>query len=75
MSAADAAKKAKADWYAKNVLELYDLADYNDKADLCEKYAIEEPGEAVTDPHDYFLSALQSTSIRNWGSMPRMQTF
>lgn len=67
MSAADAAKKAKADWYAKNVLELYDLADYNDKADLCEKYAIEEPGEAVTDPHDYFLSALQKHFYKELG--------
>lgn len=59
MTAADAAKKAKADWYAKIVLGLYDLTDYNDKADLCEKYGIEEPGEAVTDLHDYFLTALQ----------------
>lgn len=59
MTAADAAKKAKADWYAKNVLELYDLTDYNDKADLCEEYGIEAPGEAVTNPHDYFLTALQ----------------
>ena len=67
MSAADAAKKAKADWYAKNVLELYDLADYNDKADLCEKYAIEEPGEAVTDPHDYFLTALQKHFYKELG--------
>lgn len=67
MSAADAAKKAKADWYAENVLELYDLADYNDKADLCEKYGIEEPGEAVTNPHDYFLSALQKHFYKELG--------
>lgn len=67
MSAADAAKKAKADWYAKNVLELYDLADYNDKADLCEKYGIEAPGEAVTNPHDYFLTALQKHFYKELG--------
>lgn len=67
MSAADAAKKAKADWYAKNVLELYDLADYNDKADLCEKYGIEEPGEEVTNPHDYFLTALQKHFYKELG--------
>lgn len=67
MSAADAAKKAKADWYAKNVLELYDLADYNDKADLCEEYGIEEPGEAVTDLHDYFLNALQKHFYKELG--------
>lgn len=67
MSAADAAKKAKADWYAENVLELYDLADYNDKADLCEKYAIEEPGEEVTNPHDYFLNALQKHFYKELG--------
>lgn len=67
MSAADAAKKAKADWYAENVLELYDLADYNDKADLCEKYGIEEPGEAVADLHDYFLNALQKHFYKELG--------
>lgn len=67
MTAADAAKKAKADWYAKNVLELYDLADYNDKADLCEKYAIEAPGEAVTNLHDYFLTALQKHFYKELG--------
>lgn len=63
MSAADAAKKAKADWYAETVLRFYDLTDYNDKADLCEKYGIEEPGEAVTDLHDYFLNALQNKEL------------
>lgn len=67
MSAADAAKKAKADWYAENVLGLYDLTDYNDKADLCEKYGIEEPGEAVTDLHDYFLTALQKHFYKELG--------
>lgn len=67
MTAADAAKKAKADWYAKNVLELYDLTDYNDKADLCEKYGIEAPGEAVTNPHDYFLTALQKHFYKELG--------
>ena len=67
MSAADAAKKAKADWYAENVLEIYDLADYNDKADLCEKYGIEEPGEEVTNPHDYFLTALQKHFYKELG--------
>lgn len=67
MSAADAAKKAKADWYAKNVLGLYDLTDYNDKADLCKEYGIEEPGEAVTDLHDYFLTALQKHFYKELG--------
>ena len=67
MSAADAAKKAKADWYAKIVLELYDLNNYNDKADLCKKYGIEEPGDAVTDPHDYFLTALQKHFYKELG--------
>lgn len=67
MSAADAAKKAKADWYAENVLRFYDLTDYNDKADLCEKYGIEEPGEAVTDLHDYFLNALQKHFYKELG--------
>ena len=67
MSAADAAKKAKADWYAKIVLEPYDLNNYNDKADLCEQYGIEEPGEAVTDLHDYFLNALQKHFYKELG--------
>jgi hypothetical protein len=67
MTAADAAKKAKADWYAENVLGLYDLTDYNDKADLCEKYGIEEPGEEVTNPHDYFLTALQKHFYKELG--------
>ena len=67
MSAADAAKKAKADWYAENVLGLYDLTDYNDKADLCKEYGIEEPGEAVTDLHDYFLTALQKHFYKELG--------
>ena len=67
MTAADAAKKAKADWYAKNVLELYDLADYNDKADLCEKYGIEAPGEADTNLRDYFLTALQKHFYKELG--------
>lgn len=67
MSAADAAKKAKADWYAENVLGLYDLENYNDKADLCEQYGIEEPGEAVTDLHDYFLTALQKHFYKELG--------
>lgn len=67
MSAADAAKKAKADWYAKIVLEPYDLNNYNDKADLCEQYGIEEPGEAVTDLHDYFLTALQKHFYKELG--------
>lgn len=67
MSAADAAKKAKADWYAENVLGLYDLTDYNDKADLCEEYGIEAPGEAVTDLHDYFLTALQKHFYKELG--------
>ena len=67
MSAADAAKKAKADWYAENVLGLYDLTDYNDKADLCKEYGIEEPGDAVTDPHDYFLTALQKHFYKELG--------
>lgn len=67
MSAANAAKKAKADWYAETVLRFYDLTDYNDKADLCEKYGIEEPGEAVTDLHDYFLNALQKHFYKELG--------
>lgn len=67
MSAAAAAKKAKADWYAETVLGFYDLTDYNDKADLCEKYGIEEPGEAVTDLHDYFLNALQKHFYKELG--------
>lgn len=67
MSAADAAKKAKADWYAETVLRFYDLTDYDDKADLCEKYGIEEPGEAVTDLHDYFLNALQKHFYKELG--------
>lgn len=67
MSAADAAKKAKVDWYAENVLGLYDLTDYNDKADLCKEYGIEEPGEAVTDLHDYFLTALQKHFYKELG--------
>lgn len=67
MSAADAAKKAKADWYAENVLGLYDLENYNDKADLCEQYGIEAPGEAVTDLHDYFLTALQKHFYKELG--------
>ena len=67
MSAAAAAKKAKADWYAETVLRFYDLTDYNDKADLCEKYGIEEPGEAVTDLHDYFLNALQKHFYKELG--------
>lgn len=67
MSAADAAKQAKADWYAENVLELYNLTDYNDKADLCEEYGIEEPSEAVTNLHDYFLTALQKHFYKELG--------
>ena len=67
MTAADAAKKAKADWYAENVLGLYNLENYNDKADLCEKYGIEAPGEAVTNPHDYFLTALQKHFYKELG--------
>ena len=67
MSAADAAKKAKADWYAENVLEIYDLNNYNDKADLCKEYGIEEPGEAVTNLHDYFLTALQKHFYKELG--------
>lgn len=68
MSAADAAKKAKADWYAENVLGLYELTDGNyNKADLCKEYGIEEPGEAVTDLHDYFLTALQKHFYKEQG--------
>lgn len=67
MSAADAAKKAKADWYAENVLGLYDLTDNNDKADLCKEYGIEAPGEAVTDLHGYFLTALQKHFYKELG--------
>lgn len=67
MSAADAAKKAKADWYAENVLGLYDLTDYNDKADLCKEYGIEAPGEAVTNLYDYFLTALQKHFYKELG--------
>ena len=67
MTAADAAKKAKADWYAENVLGLYNLENYSDKADLCEKYGIEEPGEEVTNPHDYFLTALQKHFYKELG--------
>lgn len=67
MGAADAAKKAKADWYAENVLGLYDLTDNNDKADLCKEYGIEEPGEAVTNLHDYFLTALQKHFYKELG--------
>ena len=67
MSAADAAKKAKADWYAENVLGLYDLENYSDKADLCKEYGIEAPGEAVTDLHDYFLTALQKHFYKELG--------
>lgn len=67
MTAADAAKKAKADWYAENVLGLYNLENYSDKADLCKQYGIEEPGEAVTDLHDYFLTALQKHFYKELG--------
>lgn len=67
MTAADAAKKAKADWYAETVLRFYDLTDNNDKADLCKEYGIEEPGEAVTDLHDYFLNALQKHFYKELG--------
>ena len=49
------------------MLGFYDLTDYNDKADLCEKYGIEEPGEAVTDLHDYFLNALQKHFYKELG--------
>lgn len=67
MSAADVAKKAKADWNAENVLGIYDLTDYDDKADLCEEYGIEAPGEAVTNLHDYFLNALQKHFYKELG--------
>lgn len=67
MSAADAAKKAKADWYAETVLGLYDLNNYNDKADLCEQYGIEAPGEAVANLYDYFLNALQKHFYKELG--------
>lgn len=67
MTAADAAKKAKADWYAEIVLGLYDLEDDNDKADLCKEYGIEAPGEAVTNLHDYFLTALQKHFYKEQG--------
>lgn len=67
MTAADAAKKAKADWYAENVLGLYDLTDYSDKADLCKQYGIEAPGAAVTNLHDYFLTALQKHFYKELG--------
>ena len=67
MSAADAAKKAKADWYAKIVLEIHDLNSYNDRDDFCREYGIEEPGEAVTDLHDYFLTALQKCFYKELG--------
>lgn len=68
MTAADAAKKAKADWYAESVLGLYKLTDGNyNKADLCKEYGIEEPGEAVTDLHDYFLTALQKHFYKELG--------
>lgn len=67
MSAADAAKKAKADWYAESVLGLYDLTDDNDKADLCEEYGIEAPGAAVANLHDYFLNALQKHFYKELG--------
>lgn len=68
MSAADAAKKAKADWYAETVLGLYELTDGNyNKADLCKEYGIEEPSEAVTDLHDYFLTALQKHFYKEQG--------
>lgn len=68
MSAADAAKKAKADRYAESVLGLYKLTDGNyNKADLCKEYGIEEPGEAVTDLHDYFLTALQKHFYKELG--------
>lgn len=68
MSAADAAKKAKADWNAENVLGLYELTDGNyNKADLCEEYGIEAPGEAVTNLHDYFLNALQKHFYKELG--------
>lgn len=67
MTAADAAKKAKADWYAETVLGFYDLTDNNDKADLCKEYGIEAPGEAVTDLHDYFLTALQKHFYKELG--------
>lgn len=67
MSAADTAKKAKADWYAKIVLEPYDLNNYNDKADLCEQYGIEAPGEAVANLYDYFLNALQKHFYKELG--------
>ena len=67
MSAADAAKKAKADWYAETVLGFYDLTDNNDKADLCEEYGIEAPGEAVMNLHDYFLNALQKHFYKELG--------
>ena len=67
MSAADAAKKAKADWYAENVLGLYDLTDDNDKADLCEEYGIEAPGAAIANLHDYFLNALQKHFYKELG--------
>ena len=67
MTAADAAKKAKADWYAETVLGFYDLTDNNDKADLCKEYGIEAPGEAVTNLHDYFLTALQKHFYKELG--------
>ena len=68
MTAADKAKQAKADWYAENVLGLYELTDGNyNKADLCKEYGIEEPGEAVTDLHDYFLTALQKHFYKEQG--------
>lgn len=67
MTAADAAKKAKADWNAETVLGFYDLTDNNDKADLCKEYGIEAPGEAVTNLHDYFLNALQKHFYKELG--------
>ena len=67
MSAADAAKKAKADWYAENVLAIHDLNSYNDRDDLCREYGIEEPSDAVTNLHDYFLTALQKHFYKELG--------
>lgn len=69
MTAADKAKQAEADWYADNMLSIYDLKDPDEVQALCDDFDIPAPGQN-DDLEAYFTAKLREVFYKEQGLDP-----
>ena len=69
MTAADKAKQAEADWYADNMLSIYDLKDPDEVQALCDDFDIPAPGQN-DGLEAYFTAKLREVFYKEQGLDP-----